>query len=225
MVTTVLEWLAVIGIVFAINLLPAFGPPTWAVLVFAHFRWREIPVAALIAGGALAATAGRLALAVGARKFRGRLSAEHRASLQALGETLANSKTGLAASLAMFALSPLPSAQMFMAAGLADVPLLPLAGAFLIGRSVGYTIYIAAATAAEETIHRLLRQGLTSPPAIALQLASLAALVVMIKIDWIKVIDWTRARMARMRGRPAPPSVRPGHVDLSGSAAPRRRAT
>ncbi|MBV9943105.1 MAG: hypothetical protein JO262_13335 [Solirubrobacterales bacterium] len=79
------------------------------------------------------------------------------------------------ASLAVFVFSPLPSAQMFMAAGLADIPLLPLAGAFLIGRSISYTIYVTAATAAEETVHRLLRQGLTSPSAIAIQLASLAA--------------------------------------------------
>lgn len=220
--TTVLHLLAVIGVVFAINLLPAFGPPTWAQLVFARFHWHDIPPPALIAGGALAATAGRLVLAVGARRLGGRLSAERRASLHALGQTLARSKTGLVASLAMFALSPLPSAQMFMAAGLADIPLLPLAGAFLIGRSISYTIYVTAATAAEETIHRLLRQGLTSPPAIAIQLASLAAVVLMIKTDWIRVIDWARARIARMRGKPVPPSVRPPDLDLpSGRATPK----
>ncbi len=197
-----------IGIVFAINLLPAFGPPTWAVLVFARFQWHDIPPAALIAGGALAATAGRLVLAAGTHKLRGRLSPERRANLEALGRTLAKSKTGVVASLAAFVFSPLPSAQMFMAAGLADVPLLPLAGAFLIGRSISYTAYVTAATAAEETVHRLLRQGLTSPSAIAIQLVSLAAVVLMIKLDWIKIIDWSRARVARMRGKPAPPSVR-----------------
>jgi uncharacterized membrane protein YdjX (TVP38/TMEM64 family) len=207
--TTLIHLLAVIGIVFAINLLPAFGPPTWALLVFARIQWPDIPAPALIAGGALAATAGRLVLAVGTRKLGGRLPAERRANLEALGQTLAKSKTGLVASLAVFVFSPLPSAQMFMAAGLADVPLLPLAGAFLIGRSISFTIYVTAATAAQETVHRLLSQGLTSPTTIAVQLASLAAVVLMIKVDWIKVIDWTRARIARMRGKPAPPSVRP----------------
>lgn len=217
--TTVLQLLAVIGMVFAINLLPAFGPPTWAVLVFARFQWPDIPAAALIVGGALAATAGRLVLAVGTRKLGGRLPPERRANLEALGHTLAKSKTGAVATLAVFVFSPLPSAQMFMAAGLADVPLLPLAGAFLIGRSISYTIYVTAATAAEETVRRLLRQGLTSPSTIAIQLASLAAVVLMIRVDWIKVIDWTRARIARMRGKPAPPSVRPPDIDLPGGGA------
>jgi uncharacterized membrane protein YdjX (TVP38/TMEM64 family) len=212
--TTLLHLLAAIGIVFAINLMPAFGPPTWAVLVFVCFEWQDVPPAALIAGGALAATAGRLVLAVGTRKLGGRLSPERRANLEALGQTLANSKAGVVASLVVFVFSPLPSAQMFMAAGLADVPLLPVSGAFLIGRSVSYTIYVTAATAAEETVHRLLRQGHTSPAAIAIQLASLAAIVLMINVDWIKIIDWTRARIARMRGEPAPPSVRPPNIIL-----------
>jgi hypothetical protein len=219
-VTTVLHLLAVIGIVFAINLLPAFGPPTWAVLVFVRFQWHDVPPVALIAGGALAATGGRLVLAVGTRKLSGRLSGERRANLEALGQTLSRSKTGVVASLAVFVFSPLPSAQMFMAAGLADIPLLPLAGAFLIGRSVSYTGYVTAAGAAQETVHRLLSQGLTSPSVIALQVASLAAVVLMIKVDWINVIDWTRARIARLRGRPAPPSVRP--LEASAAEGPQR---
>jgi membrane protein YqaA with SNARE-associated domain len=221
-IPTVLHLLAVIGIVFVINLLPAFGPPTWALLVFVRFQWPDVPPAALIVGGALAATSGRLVLAVGTRKLSGRLSPERRANLEALGRTLSKSKTGVVASLAVFVFSPLPSAQMFMAAGLADVPLLPLAGAFLIGRSISYTIYVTAATAAQETVQRLLRQGLTSPPVIAIQLASLAAVVLMIKVDWIKIIDRTRARVARLRGKPAPPSVRPPDFDLPSGGAARK---
>lgn len=209
MITTVLHLLAVIGAVFANNLLPAFGPPTWAMLVFARLHWHDIPAAALIAGGALAAASGRLLLALGTRKLGGRLSAQRRASLEALGQTLSRTKTGALASLAVFVFSPLPSAQLFMAAGLADVPLLPLAGAFLVGRTISYIGYVTAATAAEETVNRLLRQGLTSPSVIAVQVAGLVGVVLVITIDWIKVIDWTRARIARMRGKPAPPSVRP----------------
>lgn len=207
--TTLLHLLTAVGVVFAINLLPAFGPPTWAILVFSRFTWQDIPPAALIAGGAVAATAGRLILAASTRRVGSRLSAERRANLEAFGKTLANSKAGVVVTLAVFVFSPLPSAQMFMAAGLADVPLLPLSGAFLAGRSVSYTIYVTAATAAEETVHRLVSQGLTSPSVIAIQLATLAALFLMIKTDWIKVIDWTRGRVARLRGKPAPPSVRP----------------
>ena len=161
MMTTVLQLAAVVGVVFAINLLPAFGPPTWAALVFVRFRWPDIPLVALIACGALAATAGRLVLALGTRRLGGHLAAERRANLEVLGKTLTHSRTGVIATLALFMFSPLPSAQLFMAAGLADVPLLPLAAAFLVGRTASYTIYVTAATAAEETVRRLLKHGLT----------------------------------------------------------------
>jgi hypothetical protein len=57
---------------------------------------------------------------------------------------------------------------------------------------------------------------------IAIQLASLAAVVLMIRVDWIKVIDWTRARIARLRGKPAPPSVRPPGFDLPSDGAARK---
>ncbi|MFI2207864.1 hypothetical protein ACH47Z_46015 [Streptomyces sp. NPDC020192] len=105
--------------------------------------------------------------------------------------------------------SPLPSAQLFMAAGLANVPLLPLCGAFLIGRTVSYTLYVTAATAAEETIRHVFDYGEISPSTIIIQLTGLGAIILMIKLDWIRIIDWTRARLAHLRGRPAPPSVRP----------------
>ena len=59
-----------LGCVFAINLLPAFGPPTWAVLVFFQVSG-DLPPVPLVLGGALAAASGRLGLAWGAGRFRG----------------------------------------------------------------------------------------------------------------------------------------------------------
>jgi H+/Cl- antiporter ClcA len=64
--------LVLVAVVFGINLLPAFGPPTWAVLVFTRLHWHLNPVA-LVLLGALAAMAGRYLLARLARHFKGRL--------------------------------------------------------------------------------------------------------------------------------------------------------
>ena len=35
--------LIAIGVVFGVNLLPAFGPPTWAVLAYFRFRYGDVP--------------------------------------------------------------------------------------------------------------------------------------------------------------------------------------
>ena len=67
-----MAYLAVFSIVVGINLLPAFGPPTWAVLVFTRLHWHLNPIA-LVVIGAVAASVGRYLLARGTRHFSGRL--------------------------------------------------------------------------------------------------------------------------------------------------------
>ncbi len=61
------------GVVFAVNLLPAFGPPTWALLVFFTLDF-DLPAVPLVLGGAVMAALGRFVLANGARRLRSRFS-------------------------------------------------------------------------------------------------------------------------------------------------------
>ena len=70
-------YLLTFGCVFAVNLLPAFAPPTWAVLVFFKLEY-DVPVVPMVIGGALCAASGRLVLAHACRRLRGRLSADRR---------------------------------------------------------------------------------------------------------------------------------------------------
>ncbi len=58
------QYAIALGVVFAVNLLPAFGPPTWAVLVFFSVDF-DLPAATLVVGGALAAATGRPGPAAG----------------------------------------------------------------------------------------------------------------------------------------------------------------
>lgn len=88
-----------IAVVFAVNLLPAFGPPTWALLVFFYLDF-DLPA----------------------------------------------------------------------------VPLLPLTAAFFAGRLVSYSVYVGAASAAEESLGSIVADAFTSPLGIGLQLLMLVAL-------------------------------------------------
>src|SRR5260370_38573533 len=97
--------------------MPAFGPPTWAVLVFFRFRYPEIPAPALIVAGALAAASGRFLLALAFRAFGTKLPAKRQESLQVLGHAIGETRGGLLASFARFAVAPCPSAQMVWGAG------------------------------------------------------------------------------------------------------------
>jgi uncharacterized membrane protein YdjX (TVP38/TMEM64 family) len=180
------ELALIAAIVFAINLLPAFGPPTWAVLVFFKFQYHPEP-ALLVACGAAAAASGRLVLASVSRRLRARLSARRRENLEFAREMIAGNRARALAGIGLFALSPVPSGQLFTAAGLMDIRLVPLTAAFFAGRVVSYSIYVAAAGLASETAESLLGRALGSPLGIAIQIA---------RVDWIG-----RARSHRATGR------------------------
>jgi len=205
-----LHLLLVVAVVFGINLLPALGPPTWAVLVFFRFRYPEVPAPALIITGAVAATSGRFLLALAFRGFGPKLPAKRQQSLQVLGRAIGESRTGLVASFALFAVAPLPSAQLFEAAGLARIRLGHLLAAFLLGRLVSYSIYVGGVSAAHQSVSRLFSKGLLSPQAIATELIGVALLLAVVLVDWPSVIDKARAGWAARRGRPAPPPIEQG---------------
>ncbi len=169
--------------VFAVNLLPAFGPPTWSLLVFFKLQY-DLPIVPMVLGGALCAASGRLLLARGSGRFRQRLSAERREHLSVAAAALTADRRRSAGALGLFALSPVPSAQLFVAAGLLDLRLLRLTAAFFAGRLVSYTIYVSGAALAHERLGDVLGDAFASPVGIALQIAMLLALVALLRIDW-----------------------------------------
>jgi hypothetical protein len=202
-VTGAEAYAAVLACVFAVNLLPAFGPPTWAVLVFFRLN-TDVDTVPLVVGGALAAAGGRLLLAQGSRRLRGRFSERRRQSLAAVGERLAGARSRAAAGLGLFALSPVPSAQLFVAAGLLTVPLVPLTAAFFAGRLVSYSLYVTGASLARDTVGDVLARPFASPVAVALQVAMLAGLVALVRIDWPGLLA-RHDRRGRRGRRPTSP--------------------
>jgi len=164
-----------IAVVFAVNLLPAFGPPTWAVLVFFSLDF-DLPVVPLVLLGALAAAAGRFLLASGTRRLRPRFSAQRLAHIDRVQATAVANRRRTTAGLGLFALSPVPSGQLFVAAGLMTVPLLPITAAFFAGRLVSYSIYVGAASVAEKSLGSILTDALASPLGVGLQIAMLIGL-------------------------------------------------
>jgi membrane protein YqaA with SNARE-associated domain len=168
-----------LAVVFAVNLLPAFGPPTWAVLVFFSLDF-DLPAVPLVLGGALAAASGRFLLASGARRLRPRLAAARLQRLDRAQAALSADRRRTAAGLGLFALSPVPSGQLFVAAGLMTVPLLPLTAAFFAGRLVSYSIYVGVASVAEQSLGDIVLDALTSPIGMVLQVAMLIGLAVLL---------------------------------------------
>ncbi len=181
-----MAYLALAGIVFGVNLLPAFGPPTWSLLVYARLRWHLEP-AVLVVLGAAAATSGRLVLAWATRRVRTRFSPRYRENLAALERRLTKRRRGLVAFVTLFVISPLPSAQLFSAAGLLDLRLVPVSLGFFAGRLVTYTLYVTTAVVVESQLSGVLSNIWGAPWWIALQLVLLVALTLLPTVPWGRV--------------------------------------
>ena len=141
-------------VVFLLNLIPAFAPPTWMVLSYLGLRYSNgnIPAFALIA--AVAATLGRLILAKGARDIvRNRwMSARAIKNVDAIRERLEQRKELTFGVFLFYAFSPLPSNFLFIAYGLTGMKLPAIVTPFFLGRFVSYNFWGMAGGAAARAL-------------------------------------------------------------------------
>jgi uncharacterized membrane protein YdjX (TVP38/TMEM64 family) len=183
------DYLLLFLIVLGVNLLPAFGPPTWSVLVVFRLN-TDMPTWLLVLLGAGAAAIGRYLLANAFWLLRQRLSDKTRRNLEAAREALQRRRRNTIIALGLFAMSPIPSAQLFEAAGLAGVRLFGFTAAFFAGRLISYSIYAYTAERIRETsFGEALRGGFSNPWIIGLQLVLIAGLVAMARINWTKLLN------------------------------------
>ncbi|HZM57945.1 MAG TPA: hypothetical protein VFC03_23300 [Acidimicrobiales bacterium] len=109
-----------------------------------------------------------------------------------LRQTQAGSKrAGAIALFGLFVVSPLPSAQLFIAAGLLDLPLGLLTLAFFLGRLVSYSIYVGVATLADKQLGDVVGQVFGSPWSIALQIGLLVAVCFLPFVNWRRFLGRT----------------------------------
>jgi uncharacterized membrane protein YdjX (TVP38/TMEM64 family) len=191
------DYLILFAIVLGVNLLPAFGPPTWSIIVV-YGLGTKMPLPALVLTGAAGAALGRFLLACGFRFLRDRIPTKWKRNAEAAGRALEKRRRTVILGLGLFALSPLPSAQLFEAAGLAGVRLVPFTAAFFAGRLVSYTIYALTAKGIQRTsMGEAFRHNLTSPAGIAIQVAMIVLLVGFAQVDWEKRLGGGRGKGAK----------------------------
>jgi hypothetical protein len=182
----VTDYLILFLIVLGIHLTPAFTPPTWP-LIALYSLSVMMPVPILVASAALAAALGRYALARATRLLRHRLGEKARRNLQAAYEIVARRRRSQMLLLGLFVLSPISSAVLFEAAGLAGIRLALPTIAYFANRLAIYAFYaVTARTVAEGSLGAALYDKATSPLGLAVQL------VVLLMFASLVFVDWTR---------------------------------
>ena len=164
-------------------------PPTWAVLAFFVVR-SDLPLLPLAVGGAIAASLGRLALALASRRWGSSLlSPARRSSLHEIGGWIEHkARWAPAVAMLLYSFGPIPSNQLFVAAGLTGIRLRPIVAAFFVGRVISYSLWVGAATVAVDRLETVFEGYWRNEGFIVVQLACIAALVAFAAVDWPRLL-------------------------------------
>lgn len=167
---TPLEWLLLTAGVIVVNTIPALMPPTWSLLAFAHLQGGT-SVWLLATIGASGVMISRAILALVRRTFGQRIvprAWQH--NIEAPAPTIRSRRTLSPSTLGLFALDPIPSNHLFIAADIARLPLPPLLAVFGLMRFVSYVVWVSAADAAVSSLGDAIRPSLGSGVALATQI-------------------------------------------------------
>ena len=181
------------ALIFGLNIIPAFAPPTWMALAFVAFQFPDLNPVLLALVGAVAATLGRLSLAkLSHLLLREKLLNErHRANIDVIKIRLEKRTTFTLSLFLFYAFSPLPSNFLFIAYGLTGLSVLRVALPFFIGRSVSYAFFIMGGAAAGRRwpVDSFESAFYASGWFIATQFLLLGALYAFAHVDWKALFD------------------------------------
>jgi membrane protein YqaA with SNARE-associated domain len=191
--------LLVFLLVFLLNLIPAFAPPTWMVFSFIGFRYPQFNVVVLALVGAVAATLGRATLAKLARVIvRGRwLSRSSKESIDAIKVRLEQRRKLTFGVFLLYAFSPLPSNYLFIAYGLTTMDLILIVVPFFIGRSISYSFWGVTSSVVGRHLNGTLQRhplSYLSVYFVITQIALLYCLYLFTRVDWRYLLDEKKFR-------------------------------
>jgi hypothetical protein len=135
-------------LVFILNVMPAFAPPTWITLSFLGLSMPHVPIGALALIGATAATLGRVTLAKLSRAIVRRrfLDEPTCKNIGAIKDVLEKRRVFAFGTFLAYAFSPLPSNYLFIAYGLTTLRLTLVAFPFFVGRLASYSFWVTTAS-------------------------------------------------------------------------------
>lgn len=202
------EYLALIGAVFVLNVMPAFAPPTWMLLTFLGLAFPAGNGWAVAGLAAAAATAGRGVLAMASRRLlRSRWVPEAmRGNLGRVGAAIQHRRKTAGGMFLLFAISPLPSNALFLAYGLTKAPLALILLPFFIGRSFSYALAFSGSAAVARRFDLELGTGASIGYFVVSQCLSLGLVYGFTRLDWQR--SWAERRVrwvATRHAAPAPP--------------------
>jgi hypothetical protein len=186
----ILTSIGIIILIFLMNIIPAFMPPTWILLSFVGFSFHlnNYSLVILSIFAAIASTSGRVVLAmISDKMIRNKiLSDRARNNIDTLKIEIEKRKALTFGFFLSYAFSPFPSGQLFLAYGLTDLKIRIAAIPFFLGRLVSYTFWALAASKVSQMVDiTSLKSGAYFGSFFILaQIAAFYLVYLFIKLDW-----------------------------------------
>ena|SRR5215469_9786677 len=175
-------------VVFLLNVIPAFAPPTWMVFSFLGFQLPTQLDWSFALVGAIAAVTGRSLLGKLSRiiirnHWLSDAARENISSIKLDLEKRPNLTFGL---FLFYAFTPLPSNYLFIAYGLTTLPFVRLLVPFFIGRFVSYYFWAMSAAAVSRKLELEDTDAMAYFGAyfVVSQLALLGTVYAFARVDW-----------------------------------------
>ncbi len=175
-------------LILGMNVVPILMPPTWTVLAFYVAKYHLFIIPAVLIG-ASCATLGRIILATLSRKyFRRMFSKKSQENYETLGNYLNTHEKITIPLVITYAFFPIPSNDVFIAAGLAGVNIKLLAGSFFVGRLISYSFWIQLTRHLADNLEDIFNTHYANFGAIAVEIAGLLIIYLIGKIAWRKIV-------------------------------------
>jgi hypothetical protein len=159
-------------------------------MLLAFFRIKfGLPLLALSIGGSIVSAGGRWALARASSGFSRRFMKNQESDMRELGEFLNDHRRHVGLATFLYTLSPLPSNNLFIAAGMVEIQLLWVFMGFLSGRLIANTALIWTTDKAFRHFDELFGEVFGSWEAILLQSLSVTSIILLTRVPWAR---WLR---------------------------------
>ena len=179
------QWfLIAMVVVFLINLSPGFMPSSWMVMAFFYIQF-GLPLVPLAICGALVSGLGRFCLAKGSGWVTEHFFPKKKDDLRDLGEYLERKRGLVAIFVFVYSLLPLPTNNLFLAAGMTRVDLRYVLAGFYAARLPADLFWIWTANATFQGLDEVFAKS-GNVIAIALQIGALLSVALLYFLPWGK---------------------------------------
>jgi hypothetical protein len=197
-----LGYLGVFIVIFLFNIAPALTPPTWMVLSLIYVSYPQYFSPELLAlVGCIASTLGRVVLSYVGTASRRIMGAHRKRSLDVLHKMIGSRRGGGFLVSFAVALSPFPSNAYFITIGMMEYQVLQVFLGFMFGRFISYWYSISLMHVIVHSLKDLFSNEFYS--IVIANIVGLAYTILVMIIDWDKLIEERRFGIIRLRLKPS----------------------